>query len=53
MNNRFFVSILFVISFSAAIFSQTIPFESSWRFKPGDDSTYSRSDYDDAAWELI
>ncbi len=53
MNIRFFISILFVLSVSAAVFSQTIPFESSWRFKPGDDSTYSRSECNDAAWELI
>ncbi len=53
MKSRFFISLLFVISFSAVVFPQTVPFESSWCFKPGDDSTYSKVGYDDAAWERI
>ena len=53
MNKKSFVSVLFILFFSSLIFPQTVPFESSWRFKPGDDSSYAKPGYDDSGWDLI
>lgn len=48
-----FTSILLVLFVSTLLFPQTVPFESSWRFKPGDDSAYAKPEYNDSGWELV
>jgi GH15 family glucan-1,4-alpha-glucosidase len=53
MNKNFYVTALLLVSFSVLIFPQTISFESSWRFKPGDDSTFAKPELNDSGWDLI
>jgi hypothetical protein len=53
MNKINLASVLLVLFFSSLIFPQTVPFESSWRFKAGDDSLYAKQEYNDSGWEPI
>jgi hypothetical protein len=53
MNIKSFTSVLFILLISSLIFPQSVSFESSWRFKPGDDSSYARQEYNDSGWAMV
>ena len=51
--NKYFLSLIFSVIFTTALFSQTIVLPDNWLFKTGDDPSYKNINLDESGWVNI